>query len=141
MTQAPLACLATAPVSRDRGRPPISNSFLYVIDFLRCRRPLIASSVFVFRGAGRMMGSGRKDDVREARQKSCGRTSVRPRGFRLFADAELLDHGAVAVEIGLLEVVEQAAAPADELEQAAARVVVLRVRLEVLGQVVDAVRE
>ena len=40
-----------------------------------------------------------------------------------------------------LEVVEQPAALADELQQAAARVMILRVRLEVFGQVVDALAE
>ena len=50
---------------------------------------------------------------------------------------ELLDQGAVALEVRALEVVEQAAAAPDELEQAAARVVVLRVRAQVLGELVD----
>src|SRR6266581_2571354 len=66
------------------------------------------------------------------------RAEARP---TLLTDAELVDDRAIAIEIGLLEVVEETAAPADELQQAAAAVMVLRMRLEVLGQVGDAVRE
>src|SRR3954467_15540441 len=58
--------------------------------------------------------------------------------LRLAAQAELLDQGAVALEILALQVVQEAAAPSDELEQAATRVVVVLVRAEVLGQLVDA---
>ena len=50
----------------------------------------------------------------------------------------LLDQGLVARLVGALEVVEQLAALRHQLEQAAARMVVLHVGLEVLGQVVDA---
>src|SRR4051812_24786325 len=58
--------------------------------------------------------------------------------LRLAAQAELLDQGAVALEILALQVIQEAAAPSDELEQAATRVVVVLVRAEVLGQLVDA---
>src|SRR5262245_15220577 len=51
--------------------------------------------------------------------------------------AELLDQGAVALEVRPLEVVQQTAAAADELEQAAARVVILRVRAQMVGELVD----
>src|SRR3954470_24916459 len=61
--------------------------------------------------------------------------------LRLAAQAELLDQGAVALEILALQVVQEAAAPSDELEQAATRVVVVLVRPEVLGQLVDALGE
>src|SRR3954447_22620238 len=59
----------------------------------------------------------------------------------LLTDAELVDDGAIALEIGLLEVVEKTAPAPDELQQTAAGVMVLRVRLEVLGQIRDAVRK
>src|SRR5438128_8126305 len=55
--------------------------------------------------------------------------------------AELGDEGAVAVDVGALEVAEQAPALADHHQQPAARVVVLAVRAQVLGQVVDALGE
>jgi hypothetical protein len=56
----------------------------------------------------------------------------------LLADAELADHGLVALGIVFLEVVEQAAALADQHEKPAARAVVFLVRLEVLRQLADA---
>jgi hypothetical protein len=49
-----------------------------------------------------------------------------------------LSERAVAVEVVLLEVVQQAAALTDEHEQTATRVMVLLVAAKVLGQVVDA---
>ena len=68
------------------------------------------------------------------------RAAVR-RPLGLLTDAELVDDRAIAIEVGLLEVVEEPTAAADELEQSAAAVMVLRVGPEVLGQVGDAVRE
>src|SRR5205085_10186538 len=61
--------------------------------------------------------------------------------MELAAQAELLDEGAVALEIVLLQVVEEAAAAADELEEPAARGVVVAVRPQMLGQLVDALGE
>src|SRR6185312_144178 len=55
----------------------------------------------------------------------------------LAAEAELLDEGAIALEILALQVVQEPAAAADELEQATTRVVVVLVRAQVLGQRVD----
>src|SRR5579884_102752 len=60
-----------------------------------------------------------------------------PCSWELAAQAELLDEGAVALEVVLLQIVQEAAAPPDELEQPAPRVVVVLVRSQVLGQVVD----
>ena len=59
----------------------------------------------------------------------------------LAAQAELADQRAVALEILLLEVVQEAPAAADEHQQAAARVVVVLVLAQVLGEVVDAARQ
>jgi hypothetical protein len=59
----------------------------------------------------------------------------------LLADPEALDHLGVAVRVLALETVEETAALAYELEEAPARVVVLRVRLEVLGEVADSLAE
>ena len=58
----------------------------------------------------------------------------------LLAQAELADQRAVALEVVLLQVVQQAAALADEHEQPAARVVILLVLAQVLGEIVDALR-
>src|SRR5437868_14094799 len=52
--------------------------------------------------------------------------------------AELLDQVAVPLEVALLQVLQQAAAPADELEQPAARVVVFRTLAELRGERVHA---
>ena len=56
----------------------------------------------------------------------------------LLAEPEVGDDLAVAIDVRLLEVVEKAATLADELEQATARMVVLLVGLEVLGEIGDA---
>ena len=56
----------------------------------------------------------------------------------LLADAELPNDGFVALGIVSLEVVEQATPLADQHEQAAARAVVLLVRLEVIRQLANA---
>src|SRR5687767_5844509 len=55
----------------------------------------------------------------------------------LAAEAELLDEGAVALDVLSLEVVEEAPPLPDELQEAAPRVMILRVRPQMLGQVVD----
>src|SRR5438093_7958826 len=59
----------------------------------------------------------------------------------LLTNPEALDQLGVAVGILALQIVEQPPALADELQQAAPRVVILYVRLEVLGQIVDAFTE
>src|ERR1039457_4423725 len=57
--------------------------------------------------------------------------------FRLLADTEFADHVAVAIGIVRLQVIQQAAALADQLQQSAPGSVILLVRLEVLGQFSD----
>src|SRR5262249_25146805 len=59
-------------------------------------------------------------------------------GNELLADAEGIDEPTIAVDVLRLQVVEEPAPLDDQLEEAAARVMVLRVDLEVLGQVRDA---
>src|SRR5690242_16142522 len=59
----------------------------------------------------------------------------------LSAQAKLLDQGAIALEVRALQIVEHPAPAPDELQQAATRVVVLRVRPQMLGELVDAGRE
>jgi hypothetical protein len=60
---------------------------------------------------------------------------------KLLADAELRDDFAVAVRIALFEVVEEAAALADQHQKTAAGAVVLLVGLEVLCQLANALAE
>src|SRR6267142_466384 len=57
------------------------------------------------------------------------------------AQAKLLDQLVILSVVLPLEVIEHLAALADELQQSAPRMVILDVRLEVIGQPVDAGRE
>src|SRR4029077_12063623 len=55
----------------------------------------------------------------------------------LLADVESLDQVRVAMRVLCFQIVEQPAAPADEHEQTASRVMIFRVCLEMLGEVID----
>src|SRR5215218_2498556 len=57
---------------------------------------------------------------------------------RSAADAELFDQSAVAAFVRLLEVVEKRTSLGHELQEATTGVIVLRVSLEVAGEIVDA---
>src|SRR4029079_19479121 len=59
----------------------------------------------------------------------------------LAAQPQLLDESAIALEVVLLHVREEAAPPSDELQQPAPRVVILRVGAQMLGEIVDALRQ
>ncbi len=83
------------------------------------------------------MGSGRRVVLQKKGQ--AGRLSFMD--SLLLANPELVDDRAVPLHVDILEVVEKPAAPADELQKAAAAVMILRVRFEVLGQVGDPVRQ
>jgi len=52
-------------------------------------------------------------------------------------EPELGDNRSVAVNIGPLQIVQQAAALPDQLEQPAPRIVVMGVRFQVVGEVID----
>ena len=64
-----------------------------------------------------------------------GIASFLPRG--LSAEVERLDDGAVALDILLLEIVEQISSLTNHLQQTAAGVMVLLMNLHMLGQIVD----
>src|SRR5690606_7189639 len=64
-----------------------------------------------------------------------------PPAFVLLTNAELRDDRAVALDVLRADVVEETTTAADELQKATAAVVVLRVRLEVLGEVGDPLAE
>src|SRR5262245_7072739 len=128
---APSACLASLPVSKLISWSPT------VVETRVSRSVAIAiySSSVLLGGRWRF---GSAPPLRGAR------ANVHPpRGFAssLAPEAELLDQRAVGLEVLALEVVQEPAAPAHELEQAAARVVVLRVRAEMLGELVDPLRQ
>src|SRR5688500_7804256 len=61
--------------------------------------------------------------------------------YVLSAQAEPLDQGAVARDVGLGEVLQEPTATADQQQEAAAAVVVVLVQLEVLGEVADALAQ
>ena len=56
-------------------------------------------------------------------------------------ESELGDHRAVALDVGSLQVVQQPAPLADQLEQTAPRVVVVGVRFQMVGEVIDSFAE
>src|SRR5262245_40606724 len=90
-----------------------------------------------------MVGAGRSPAARTLApvSRKLKVSASRPSGPRLLADAEGLDHAAIPLQVVPADVVEEPTAAADEHQEAAPGVVVLRVRLEVLGQVVDALAE
>src|SRR5690349_13944976 len=94
-----------------------------------------------FPSASRVPEGGGLSQTRDACARLDQTSTFRRWEHVLAAQAELLDESAIALEIRLLQVPEEPATPADELEQPAARVVVLRMGAEVLGQVVDALRQ
>src|SRR5262249_20586114 len=75
---------------------------------------------------------------RALRQSTAG---ARRRTRSLLADTELADQLRVPVGILPFEIVEQTPALAHQLQEAAPRVMVLKVRLEVLGEVINALAE
>src|SRR5712675_976908 len=60
---------------------------------------------------------------------------------RSAAQAQTFDQRFVALRVRRLDIVEQLSTRLDHLDEAAARMVVLAMRLEVFGQVVDALRK
>jgi hypothetical protein len=59
----------------------------------------------------------------------------------LLADAEFLNDSLVAIGVVFLQVIQQAAAPADHRQQPAARCMILFVRFEMLRQLANTLAE
>jgi hypothetical protein len=59
----------------------------------------------------------------------------------LFADAELRNNGLIPFRVVLLQVIEQATAPAHHHEKSAARAVIFLVRFEVFRQLANALTQ
>src|SRR5215469_10412869 len=59
----------------------------------------------------------------------------------LSADTQLVDETLVAIKISCVEIIEQTPAFTDQSQQTAARMMVFRVRLEMLSKLFDARRE
>src|SRR5260370_39106426 len=66
--------------------------------------------------------------------------ALRAPGCRLSPDPELADERAIPLHVGVSKVVQQSPLLANQEEEAAARVMVLGVRLQVLGELPDARR-
>src|SRR6185369_3309533 len=113
----------------------------------RCTRPLISSVLLIFSAvAERWDPAGGSESSCIAAEKQsgtgaglCSYAPVPP--CNLLSDAELVDDRTVALEVRLLEVVEKAAAPADELEKAAAAVMIFRVGLEMFREIGNTIGE
>ncbi len=73
-----------------------------------------------------------------SRSKPTG-PSGKPQG--LTAQAQTADHLVIALNVRALEVIQQTSALRDHLKQAAPRVIVLLMSLEMLGQLVDSLAE
>src|SRR5207253_11015499 len=94
-----------------------------------------ASTMLIFSSSTLLRGGRRFESVPPA---GLAQTSTLRGLTELPPQAQLLDEGAVALEILLLQVVQEPAPPAGELQQTSARIVILRMRPQVLGEAVDA---
>src|SRR5215212_3842665 len=128
-TTAPSACLASFPVSNVSSRPPISTeteawrSVAIAICFLH-------SPIREDGGLSQRLGGARSNF----------HPLFRPER-RLPAEPQLLDEGSVSLEVCPLQVVQEPPPASDELQEAAARVVVVLVRPQMLRQLVDPARQ
>src|SRR5262245_590887 len=86
---------------------------------------------------GRASGAGRDGLERIVGTGLPARTP----GCALLPEAKFLDDGAIALDLGGFQIVEQSAPLAHHLEESAARVMVSGVNLEMLGEVADLLRE
>ena len=134
-TTAPSACLASRPVSIERVCVP-TEMFVYACACRLCELRQLPVDVHARLTAAACLQTG-VPGAAPCRSRPARAASA----WRLLADAEPVDQVGVAVACLSLQVVEQPATLADELQQPAARMVILRVGLEVFGQVVDALAE
>src|SRR2546423_11659419 len=131
-TTAPSACFASLPVSKVISRPPTVTPTETGAFCCSASTMLISIPPLCF-----VEGGGLSQPPRAATASSLkpppsgGLTELPP-------EAQLLDEGAVPLEILLLQVIQEPAPPADELQQSTPRVVILRVRPQMLGEAVDA---
>src|SRR6185312_17204726 len=111
------------PVSSLRGRPPHSISTVCLLNMV--------VSQCVGKDKAAPIAGWRQGRPVQYLQGSAG-------GLPSPANAQPVDELLIPVLIGRLDVIEQPAALADHLEQPSARMVVLAVRLEMFGQIGDA---
>ena len=105
-----------------------------------CRRALA-----IINGHGKSENSDTTSSAVPLHSRVPDRIAVRRIPFgamsELLTQAQTLDQRAIAVDVGTLQVVEELATTGNHAQQAAARVVILDVLLEVTGQVIDAGRQ
>src|SRR5581483_8451905 len=126
---APSAWRARRPVSRLSLRPPHSISTRCVSNICR----------LVSRCSKRQVPQLPGEKPGPAFHLSRGDVSLLPRDIPgpLAADSQTLDDLLIALLVPVLDVVEKPAAQAHHLEQAAPRMVVVLVQLEVFGEPID----
>src|ERR1700694_670225 len=142
---APDACWATSPVSPVSVRPPISSCVVFTIPpgaaqiAARKNDRQSAQAVPVLR----VRGWGSKKRTPFSVHQSLPLCEVAPPGQAVYGvrpsppEPELGDDRSVPLDVGALQIVQQPAALADQLQQPAPRVVVVGVRLEMVGEVID----
>src|SRR5215204_321431 len=134
-TTAPSACLANLPVSKVSSLPPISTDV----------EATCPNTVLIPCPPLCLVESGSLDQPRLfSSQAGLIQASTLPDRElcpALPPEAQLLDEGAIALEVVLLHVVQEPPPPADELQQPPPGVVVLGMRAQVLGEVVDPARQ
>jgi hypothetical protein len=73
--------------------------------------------------------------------KAASQLLTPPALSKLFSQSETIDQIVITIDVAPLQIVQKAAALADQLEQAAPRMIVFRVRPEMLSQLIDSPRE
>src|SRR5215467_4781189 len=147
-TTAPSACLATLPVSSESGLPLSLICTVWLVMKVSFSSHMAWEQPSKRRRPARRRQQAVPGLIRGCGWRGwCGPGSSGPskcetgRSPRSLADSELVRQDSVSLRVLLPEVFQEAAAPADEHEQAAAGVVVFLVGLEVIGQAVDPLGE
>ena len=81
------------------------------------------------------------ENTKRARTAECVRAREHRQKVRLVTEAKIGDDLPIAFDVGSLEIIEEATATTNHFQQALPAVVILRVRPEVTGKVVDVIRE
>jgi hypothetical protein len=110
----------------------ISNTVVFLLHCPRDRRR---------RGSPTNINNAKSPQAFDLRAFRVRSRAVDPVVQRVQPQTQLLDQGPIAGQVRGLQVVEQLATAADHLEQAATRMVIFGVGLEVPGQIVDACGE
>src|SRR4051812_40001161 len=138
---APSACFASLPVSKVISRPPTVT--------LTCAWRSVAIAICLFlhsafseSGDSSQRRGRRSLESPPSRFIALSRARLQPGlGVHLSAQPQFLDQCPIPLQVVLLEVVQEPTTAADELQQPAPRIVILRMRPQVLGQLVHPLRQ